>query len=153
MTLRYPLADDVNLQGRKLENVGDGTELTDAVNLQQLQASIVAGPEFITSSDVPPLPQMLQSSPDSEGALVQYTMRVTNNTDADTPAFHQFTFNSIPITVQMSDNTVGAFETDYYTFTLTQQQVTAFINNFGDRTANQLVIQYGTGANLSLIHI
>ena len=74
-------------------------------------------------------------------------MRVTNNTDADTPAFTQFRFNDTPITVQMSDNTVPAFDTRYYTFTLTQSQVNAFINNFGSRTANNLVMRYGSGAN------
>ena len=33
MTQRFPFADDVDLQGRKLERVGDGTERTDGVNL------------------------------------------------------------------------------------------------------------------------
>ena len=103
--------------------------------------------DYITSSDVPPLPQQLQASPDPDGNDVRYTMRVTNNTSADTPAFTQFRFNDIPITVQMSDNTVPAFDTRYYTFTLTQSQVNAFINNFGDRTANNLVMRYGSGAN------
>ena len=71
--------------------------------------------DYITSSDVPPLPQQLQASPDPDGNDVRYTMRVTNNTSADTPAFTQFRFNDVPITVQMSDNTVPAFVTRYYT--------------------------------------
>ena len=147
MTLRYPFADNVDLQRGKIENLEDGTEARDAVNLQQLQASIIAGPEFITSSNVPPLPQMLQASPDGDGNDVRYTMRVTNNTDVDTPAFTQFRFNNTLITVQRADDIVSAFATDYYTFTLTQPQINSLVNNFGDRTANELIIRYGTGAN------
>ena len=123
-------------------NAQSGTAVAEAV-----AEGVQVGPRYITASNVPPLPQMLQASPDSEGNAVRYTMRVTNNTDADTPAFTQFRFNDISITVQMTDNTVPAFGTRYYTFTLTQEQVNAFINNFGSRTANSLVMRYGTGTN------
>ena len=91
-------------------NAQSGTAVAEAV-----AEGVQVGPRYITASNVPPLPQMLQASPDSEGNAVRYTMRVTNNTDADTPAFTQFRFNDIPITVQMTDNTVPAFGTRYYT--------------------------------------
>ena len=144
MSIRYGSRADLDLQGRKSLNVADGTERTDGVNLGQLQDA--TGPGFITSSNVPPRPQQLEAT-DAEGNVVRYTMRVTNNTDVDTPAFNQFTFNSFTFTVQMTDNTVPAFETRYYTFNLTQPQITNLINTFGSRTANELVIRYGTGAN------
>ena len=63
-------------------NAQSGTAVAEAV-----AEGVQVGPRYITASNVPPLPQMLQASPDSEGNAVRYTMRVTNNTDADTPAF------------------------------------------------------------------
>ena len=74
MTQRFPFQDDVDLQGSKLERVGDGTELTDAVNLQQLQmATGTSVADYETQSNIPVTTTELTNE--------RYVVRVQNNTE------------------------------------------------------------------------
>ena len=72
MTQRFPIQDDVDLQGRKLENVTDGTERTDGVNLGQLQDVMPAVLDYETQSNIPVLTNELTTE--------TYVFRVQNNT-------------------------------------------------------------------------
>ena len=73
MTLFNPFADDVNYQGRKIENLADGTELTDGINLQQLQmATGTLVPDYATQSNIPVTTTELTNE--------RYVVRVQNNT-------------------------------------------------------------------------
>ena len=75
MTQRFPFADDVDLQGRKLERVGDGTERTDGVNLGQL-LDATARADYETTSNIPVRTTALTMTE-------TYVFRVQNNTETD----------------------------------------------------------------------
>ena len=68
MTLRYPLADDVNLQGRKLENLADPTDPQDAATRAFVLANSGSGIDVL--QDDPPIAEQTEGT-------VWYNLRVS----------------------------------------------------------------------------
>ena len=96
MTQRFPLKDRVDLQTERLLNVAPGTELTDAVNLEQLQmATGTTVPDYETQSNIPVLTTELTAE--------TYVFRVQNNTDTALGEATALTINGSPIPAENRD--------------------------------------------------
>ena len=113
MTQRFPFQDDVDLQGRKLENVADGTERSDGINLGQLQDATGTGvADYETQSNIPVTTAELTNE--------RYVVRVQNNTETALGAATTLTLNGFtPTTLDISRG-VGAGRFEYFFFALDQ---------------------------------
>ena len=113
MTQRFPLKDRVDLQTERLLNVAPGTELTDAVNLEQLQmATGTTVPDYETQSNIPVLTTELTAE--------TYVFRVQNNTETALGQATGLSINGNPIPAENRDISrgVGAGRFAYFSFTI-----------------------------------
>ena len=97
------------------------------------------GLNYLTASSIPTIPQDLVADQ-------AYHMRVTNLTATDLPTANRLTIDSNIINAAELDISRGveAGDTNYFTWTPTQQTINTITNNFGSRTALDVVLRFGT---------
>ena len=137
MTLRNPFQDDVDYQGRKIENLADGTLRTDGVNLGQLQDVMPAVLDYDTQSNIPVLTNELTTE--------TYVFRVQNNTTTALGEGSNLVINGSTIPAENRDiaRGVGAGRFEYFTFTIPSNVLPNLQNNPNN---TNVVITFGTGA-------
>ena len=139
MTQRFPFADDVDLQGRKLERVGDGTERTDGVNLGQLQDA-TARADYETTSNIPVRTTALTMTE-------TYVFRVQNNTETDLGEATGLVINgsSIPEANRDISRDVVAGQFEFFSFTIPE----SVFNNLRNNPSNvELDIRFPVVGNI-----
>ena len=100
------------------------------------------GIPYLTASNIPITPQQLVAG-------TEYHIRVSNLTNTDLPNATALQIDNLGIpAVELDiDRNVPSGDTAYFTWTPTQSTINSLINNFGSRTALDVILRFGTSPN------
>ena len=100
------------------------------------------GIPYLTASSIPTIPQNLVAD-------TEYNIRVSNLTNNDLTTATGLFIDSLGIPARELDISrgVASGDTDYFTWTATQATINSLVNGFGSRTALDVVLRFGSGAN------
>ena len=122
-----------------VENPSGTLNYTDATGNRQTFQGGGFRLDYLTASSIPTIPQDLVAGQ-------AYHIRVTNLTDTDLPTANRLTIDSNVIAAGELDISRGveSGDTNYFTWTPTQQTINIITNNFGSRAALDIVLRFGT---------